>query len=132
MTKQQKLILWATQQIGLPFTWGKSDCTTLTLEGINLFCNETFNLENTWTSLKEALRAYKKYGTPPEVLEKYGFEKVKKNYEQTGDILVWTGNGYYLIGIIINQSVLVSDEGKLISFRPIVSFSNYTCYRKNQ
>lgn len=132
MIRQQQLILWAAQQIGLPFVWGKSDCTTLTLEGVNLLYNETFNLENTWTSLKEALRAYKKYGTPIEILEKYGFEKVKKNYEQTGDILVWEGTGYYLIGIVINQSVLVADEGKLISFRPIVSFINYTCYRKNQ
>ena len=130
MTKQQKLIEWATSKIGTPFIWGNSDCSSITLEGIKLYYGDILNFENTWVNLKEAIRAYKKYGNPLEILENANFYKVLKNYEQTGDIFVWTGNSYYLVGIIINQSVLVADENKLLQLRPINTFEEYNCFRK--
>lgn len=130
MNKKNELILWASSQIGKPFIWGISDCSTLTLEGINLYYGNIFKFENTWKSLKDAIRAYKKYGTPLKILTEAGFNFVNKKYEQTGDIFVWKGNGYYLVGIVINQSVLTADEGRNIALRPINTFNNYTCYRK--
>jgi hypothetical protein len=130
VNKKGELITWASSKIGKPFIWGESDCTTLSLEGINIYYGNIFNIENTWNSFKEALRAFKKYGTPMDILTKEGFTIVTKKYEQTGDIFVWQGKGYFLIGIVINQSVLVADEGKLLSLRPISSFDSYFCYHK--
>ena len=131
MTRQQKLIEWAASKIGTPFVWGNSDCSSITLEGIKLYYGDILNFENTWSSLKEAIRAYKKYGTPIEILEKTNFYKVSKNYEQTGDIFVWTGNSYYLVGMVINQSVMVADEEKCLELRSLSSFNSYLCYRKD-
>ena len=131
MTRQQKLIEWATTKIGTPFIWGSSDCSSLSLEGIKLYYGDLFSFENTWSSLKEAIRAYKKYGTPIEILESVGFVRVKRNYEQTGDVFVWTGNSYYLVGMVINQSVIVADEEKCLELRSLSSFNSYLCYRKD-
>lgn len=130
MNKKNELIIWASSKIGKPFIWGKTDCSTLTLEGIKLYYGNMFQFENTWNSLKEAIRAYKKYGTPIKILTEARFSLIYKKYEQTGDIFVWEGNGYYLVGVVINQAVLTADEGKKIALRPITTFDNYTCYRK--
>lgn len=130
MNKKNELIIWASSKIGKPFVWGISDCSTLTLEGILLYYGNVFNFENTWNSLKAALRSYIKYGTPIQILQQAGFTLINKKYEQTGDIFVLNIKNYYLVGIIINQSVLTSDEGKKIILRPINTFNNYLCYRK--
>ena len=128
--KKNELIIWASSKIGKPFIWGESDCSTLTLEGISLYYGNIFNLKNIWGSLKKALRAYEIYGTPINILKQAGFISVNKKYEQTGDIFVLSVKNYYLVGVIINQSVLTSDEGKKIVLRPINTFNNYICYRK--
>lgn len=129
INKRNELVKWATTKVGLPFVWGKTDCTTITLEGIEKYYGIKFPLENTWSSLKEALRAYKKYGTPPELLEKEGLKKIQKKFEQTGDIFCWQGHGYWLIGIVIYNCVLVADEGKMVSLKRILAFTeDYAVY----
>lgn len=127
--KRNNLVRWAITKVGLPFVWGKTDCTTITLEGIEQYYGIKFPFENTWVSLKEALRAYKEHGTPPELLEKEGLKKIPKNFEQTGDIFCWQGHGYWLIGIVIYNCVLVADEGKATSLKEISSFTeNYIVF----
>jgi len=130
MNRKNELVIWASSKIGKSFVWGDSDCSTLTLEGILLYYGNIFDFENIWNSLKAALRSYKKYGTPIQILQQAGFTLVNKKYEQTGDIFVLSIKNYYLVGIVINQSVLIADEGKKITLRPISTFSNYLCYRK--
>ena len=130
MNKKNELIIWASSKIGKPFIWGESDCSTLTLEGISIYYGNVFNFKNIWNSLKEALRAHKIYGTPINILTQAGFTLVNKKYEQTGDIFVLSIKNYYLVGVVINQSVLVADENKKIILRPINSFINYLCFRK--
>ncbi|MDN3515374.1 MAG: hypothetical protein NG747_13380 [Candidatus Brocadia sp.] len=126
MDKRIKLIQWAEQQLGKPFEWGKADCTTVTLEGMKLYYGKEIPINIGWGSLKDALRAYKKYGSPPDILRKHGFIEITRNFEQTGDIFLWHGHGYWLLGVIISGSVLVADEGKAIEMRPIRGFTgNY-------
>lgn len=130
MDKRPYLIKWAESKIGLPFVWGKSDCTTIVIEGISLYFGIELPVINTWTSLKEALKAFKQYNSPDNILKNTGFFKVQKNFEQTGDILVWKGRGYYLLGFVINGEVMVADEGKTLEMRPLNSFKEYNCYRR--
>ena len=109
MNKREELIKWACTKIGLPFVWGKSDCSSIALEGIKIYYGLEFPFDKSWTSFVKALRAYKKYGIPQDILIKKGFTPVKKNFEQTGDIFIWNGKGYYLVGLVINNSVMVAD-----------------------
>lgn len=122
--------MWACTKIGLPFVWGKSDCTTIALEGIKLYYGLDFSLGKSWTSFKEALKAYKKYGMPQEILMKNGFNPVNTNFEQTGDVFIWEGKGYYLMGLVINNSVMVANENDFLHMRPISAFKSYLCLRK--
>lgn len=130
MDPRNNLVRWAQSKIGTPFVWGKSDCSSVLIEGMKVYYGIILSYKP-WASLKDAIRAYKEYGTPDKILEDLGFMKVKKNFEQTGDILVWQGKGYYLVGFIINGYVLVADEGKNIGLSLITSFERYVCYRKN-
>lgn len=130
MDKRADLIKWAETKIGLPFIWGKSDCTTIVIEGISLYYNLEMPVENTWTSLKDALKSFKKYNSPDNILKNMGFFTVQKNFEQTGDILAWKGRGYYLLGFVINGEVMVADEGKVLEMRPLKAFTDYVCYRR--
>lgn len=130
MDKRPDLIKWAETKIGLPFVWGKSDCTTIVIEGISLYYGIELPVINTWTSLKDALKAFKQYNSPDNILKNTGFSKVPKNFEQTGDILVWKGRGYYLLGFVINGEVMVADEGSLLEMRPLNSFQDYNCFRR--
>ncbi|MEP9411909.1 MAG: hypothetical protein HRF42_11035 [Candidatus Brocadia sp.] len=131
MDKRIDLIRWAERQIGKQFKWGKIDCTTLTLEAIRIYYGISIPIAVEWKSLKTALRAYQKNGNPPDILQQNGFVEIKKNYEQTGDIFVWRGNGYWLLGIIINGAVLVADEGKKVEMRPIQAFpGEYQAWRR--
>lgn len=130
--KRRELIRWVEDQLGKPFEWGKRDCTTITMEAIKIYYDKEFKIDANWKSLKDALRAYKKYGTPVDVLRKNGFIEVKKNFEQTGDIFVWQGNGYWLLGVVINGAVLVANEGKTIEMKPIRGFSGAYYLFRNQ
>lgn len=130
MDKRPDLIKWVETKIGLPFIWGKTDCTTIVIEGISLYYNETLPIVNNWNSLKDAIRTFRYYGCPGIILENKGFFKVQKNFEQTGDILIWKGRGYYLLGFVINEEVMVADEGKILEMRPLNSFKDYNCYRR--
>lgn len=124
MDRRIDLIRWAERQIGKQFEWGKMDCTTLTLEAIRVYYGREIPIEIKWKSLKDAIRIYQKNGNPPDILKANGFVEIKKNYEQTGDIFVWRGNGYYLLGVIINGDVLVASEGEKVGMRPIHTFQN--------
>ncbi len=129
MDKRNELVKWAATKIGKSFVWGKCDCTTVTLEGVRLYYDIDFGIDRKWKSFMGALKTYKKYGEPPGLLKEKGFVEIQKNFEQTGDIFVWKGKGYWLIGIVINSSVLVVDEGKTISMRPIYNFKeDYMVY----
>lgn len=130
MNNRERLVKWACTKIGTPFVWGKSDCTIIALEGIKMYYNLDFFLDKSWSSLKDALKTYKKCGTPIDLLIKEGFTPVKKNFEQTGDVFIWEGNGYYLLGLVINNSVMVANEGELLHMRPISAFESYLCLRK--
>lgn len=130
MDRRVALVKWAQTKIGTPFIWGKSDCTTILLEGFFLYYKELLPIDITWLSLKDAIKAFKKYGKPHDILESKEFFKVKRNFEQTGDIFIWQGKGYYLVGFIINGNVMVADEGKLVEMRPIKTFTEYSCYRR--
>ena len=133
LNKRNELVKWAATKVGIPFVWGKTDCTTITIEGIEQFYDIKFTFENTWVSLKEALRAYKKHGTPPQLLENAGLKKIPKNFEQTGDVFCWQGHGYWLIGIVIHGHVLVADEGKMVSMKKISAFTeDYVVYGRRQ
>lgn len=123
LNKRNELVKWAATKVGRPFIWGKTDCTTITLEGIEQYYGLKLPVENTWVSLKEALRAYKKYGKPPEVLQEAGLQIIQKNFEQTGDVFCWQGHGYWLIGMVINGHVLVADEGRMAELKKISAFA---------
>lgn len=121
--KRLDLIRWSEQQIGKPFEWGQTDCTTLTLEGIKIYYGKEIPITLQWRSFKDALRAYKEYGNPADILEVHGFVEIRKNYEQTGDIFLWQGKGYWLLGMVVNGSVLIADEGRRIEMKPVYAFT---------
>lgn len=133
MNKKNNLVRWAASQLGRKFEWGVSDCASLTSEGFKiLYGDEPFPYLEKWKSKEEALKLYNKVGKPSEILKlDPNFVEIKKNYCQTGDIVILDTNPLQLTSIIIENGILIFEEEKGVILRKFKDIkTDYFCFRR--
>ena len=129
MNEKNNLIKWATSQLGKKLDWGISDCASLTSEGFKIvYGYDPFPYLEKWKNKDEALKLYAKVGKPSEILKlDPNFTEIKKNYCQTGDIVILDTSPMQTTSIVIDNGILIFDEEKGVILQKFKNIK-YNCY----
>lgn len=132
MNEKNNLVRWAASQLGRKLNWGISDCASLTSEGFKIvYGYEPFPYLEKWKNKEEALRLYSKVGKPSEILKlDTNFIEIKKNFCQTGDIVILDTSPMQITSIVIDNGILIFDEEKGVILQKFKDIKyNYFCFR---
>ena len=132
MNEKNNLVRWASMQIGKKLEWGAFDCASLTSDGFKILYNyEPFPYLEKWTSKEEALRLYSDVGKPSEILKADpNFIEIKKNFCQTGDIVILDTSPMQITSIVIDNGILIFSEEKGVVLQKFsIIKTNYFCFR---
>ena len=89
-TVEIKLHQYVENQIGIPFEFGANDCPLFALGAIDIMLESDYRKDfvGKWHDQKSAWKYAKKHGDIIHHLLKWGFEKVKFQFIQVGDIIM--------------------------------------------
>jgi hypothetical protein len=111
VTKELKLIKYIESQIGLPFKYGKNDCTLFIAGAIDAMHGTNLHEKYTglWHDKKSAWKYAKKHGGITKTLLELSYKKISGiAYIQTGDLLVneqLSDKSYHSIAIFTSSKI---------------------------
>ncbi len=84
----QKLVMWARQQVGKPFEWGVTDCAMLALQAVDILTDgeHAQTYAGKWETQSQAL-AHFEIEKPSDVLQRLGAVEIDAIRAAAGDIL---------------------------------------------
>lgn len=86
---RRRLTTWASQQVGLPFVWGETDCASLVRSALTeMYGADVFPHLPKWTTAREALAVLQAHGSVEAILLNAGAELVTMPFIRAGDIVV--------------------------------------------
>lgn len=88
MSAEQRLVIWAREQIGRPFEWGETDCAMLALGAVGVWTDtdQASKYAGRWASESEAL-AHFATELPSAVLTGMGYAEIPASHAAIGDIV---------------------------------------------
>lgn len=104
------LSLWAQQQAGKPYDWGRSDCGSLVRRAHRImFGHDVFGIP-AYSTKREALSIYQKFGGVDLVMRSAGAVEIARNFVQQGDVFVGPDKDHDLpyCAIVIGRELLTA------------------------
>lgn len=117
------LLEWAERQLGRPFAWGTTDCTTLLHDGLAVMYGGPVGPEiPAYDTLAGATRVLKQLGGAVPQLLQMGAERVGPGFARSGDVVVIPaaeGEITDVAALVVRARTLTVAPGETVEWGPI-------------
>ncbi len=113
----ERLVDYANSVGGKPFKWGTTDCAYLARNALRaMYGKDLLRGMGRYATSASALKAARQVGPLGAYLRDKGFSKVRPNFAQSGDIVVFKGltRGHPQIGVVVSDRLLVADPKECV------------------
>lgn len=129
-----QLVLWAREQIGKPFEWGRTDCASLTRGALAVMYGTDPLTAVFWSDLRSALSAIEGLGGAAAALQRLGAQPCPLKFAQAGDIAVGPerdAHGLVQLSVVLGRGqVLVTTPEHGVAVASIAALTHGTeCWR---
>src|SRR5574343_137746 len=127
--KHNILVRWIDGLLGEKYQWGKIDCVSLAISGIQQIYPDSFADLNKWDTKESALREYAKYESLIEYLQKNGWWEVKRNYIQSGDLIILNTIPMQTASIAIDSRCPLIDPHIGVYMKSVFDLTDWQAFR---
>ncbi|MGH7471826.1 MAG: DUF6950 family protein [Longimicrobiales bacterium] len=113
---------WATDLVGSPFEWGRTDCGSLVREACRIMSGSDSFESIRYDSMESALHAYAHHGGVGGLLLRAGWAEIPLAFVQQGDVLIQDRadeHGLPSAGVVVARLLLVADPVTGVHFMPV-------------
>jgi hypothetical protein len=125
MTAEQRLVVWAREQVGRPFAWGQTDCALIALEAVGVWTdtNQAGRYAGRWGSDVEALTHFA-VELPSDVLRGLGYAEIPASHAAIGDILTVPADPWpEQLHVVVGRLCLCADPVQGVHLLPTRAFT---------
>jgi hypothetical protein len=118
---EEKLFKFVDDTLGEPFEWGVRDCNIYALECQDIIYETEFanQARKKFNDKKSALAFQRKRGNLKEGLKGEGYVDIKKNFWQTGDVILVESDGFLAGHVCMGNKAVGVVEGHGVILFPI-------------
>lgn len=127
--KHYELVKWIDGLLGCKYQWGKIDCVSLAIGGIRTIFPDLFDDLNMWGTKESALREYTRHGSLVEYLQKHGWQKIPKNYVQSGDVIILDTKPMQTASVAIDGKCPLIDPDKGVYMKSLFELDSWQAFR---